>query len=285
MGSHVWRTVYQTIRTVDREIPRVGRRPIYSDVLIVGMYLWSVMHDRPLCWACDRENYASCFRPRRLPSISQFCRRIQIGRCDLILQRVHERLAHLDWASELSFVDGRALTVGPHTKDQDARAGRGAGGFARGYKLHAWSTQDGRIPVWSVMPLNVNEKPVAAEMWRYRTTDGLVLADGEYDARHLYDQVDAEGGQLLTPVSRNAGKGHIPQSAARNRAAWAWKGIAGYVYQTRGTAERTFAHLSAYGGGLAPLQAWVRTLPRVRRWVGAKLIIYHARWNLLKHAV
>lgn len=285
MDSHGWQGVYQTIRAVDREIAGMGRRPVYSDVLIVGMYIWSVAHDRPLCWACDRSNYGSCFRPRRIPSVSQFCRRIQTKRCELILQRVHERLSHIEWPSELSFIDGRALIVGAHSKDPHAKSGPWGNRFARGYKLHAWSAEDGRIPVWSVMPLNVNEKPVAVEMLRYRTTDGLVLADGEYDARHLYDQVEVEGGQLLTPLPKNAGKGHVPQSAARNRMAWAWKGIAGYVYRSRGTAERTFAHLSAYGGGLAPLPAWVRTLPRVRRWIGAKLIIYHARWNIRKNAI
>ena len=285
MDSHGWQAVYQTIRAADREIPRWGRRPKYSDVLIVGMYIWSVAHDRPLCWACDRRNYGSCFRPRGLPSISQFCRRIQSQRCGLILQRMHERLSHIDWASELSFIDGRALIVGAHSKDPHAKSGPWGNRFARGYKLHAWSAEDGRIPVWSVMPLNVSEKLVAAEMLRYRTTDGLVLADGAYDSRHLYDQVEAEDGHLLTPLPKNAGKGHHSQSAARNRMALAWKGIAGYVYRSRGAAERTFAHLSAYGGGLAPLPAWVRTLPRVRRWVGAKLIIYHTRWNVRKNAI
>ena len=32
-----------------------------------------------------------------------------------------------------------------------------------------------------------------------------------------------------------------------------------------------------YGGGLGPLPPWVRTLERARRWVGAKLILHHAR--------
>ena len=282
MDSQVWRVVYQLIRDVHRRMPRYGRRPVYSDALIVAMYLWSVAHDRPLCWACDRRNYSSCFRPRRLPSVSQFCKRIKHERCSQILQRLHERLGHLDWGSELSFVDGRALIVGANSKDPDARAGRAPGGFARGYKLHVWATEDGRIPIWSVMPLNVNEKPVAAELFRYQRTDGLILADGEYDSRALYDQVDADGGQFLTPLPQNAGKGHIPQSPARNRAAEAWSGIAGYVYRSRGRVEGTLAHLSAFGGGLTCLPPWVRRLPRVRRWVGAKLIIYHARWNVRK---
>jgi len=285
MDSHGWHVVYQTIRAADREIPRSGRRPAYSDVLIVSMYIWSVLHDRPLCWACGRSHYGSCFRPRRLPSISQFCRRIQTQRCELILQRVHERLAHIDWATDLSFIDGRALIVGAHSKDPHAQSGPWGKQMARGYKLHAWSAEDGRIPVWSVMPLNVSEKRVAAEMLRYRLTDGFVLADAGYDSGTLYDQIETDGGQLLTPLPKNAGKGHRPQSASRNRAAWAWTGLAGYLYRTRVTAERTFAHLSAYGGGLAPLPAWVRTLPRVRRWIGAKLIIYHARWNVRKNAI
>jgi hypothetical protein len=195
---------------------------------------------------------------------------------------MHETLSHMEWKEDLSFIDGRALPVGPHSKDPDARAGRYSSGFARGYKLHAWVTNDGRIPVWSVMPLNVNEKPVAHEMLRYRYADGLVLADGEYDSRALYDAVDADGGHLLTPLPKNAGKGHGPQSRARNAAAVAWRGIAGYVYRDRCGVERFFAHMSAYGGGFAGLAPWVRTLVRVRRWVGAKLIIHHARWNVRK---
>ena len=54
MDSHVWKAVYQMIRQADRSIPRSGRRTPYSDTLIVGMYVWAVWHDRPLCWACDR---------------------------------------------------------------------------------------------------------------------------------------------------------------------------------------------------------------------------------------
>jgi hypothetical protein len=285
MDSHVWHLIYQTVRRVDREIPRFGRRPTYSDVLIVAMYLWSVAHDRPLCWACDRRSYGGCFRPRRLPSISQFCKRIKTSRCDQILQAVHEHLVHFEWSQEVSFLDGRALLVGAHSKDRDARAGRASGGYGRGYKLHVWAAHDGRIPVWSVMPLSVNEKPVAHEMLRYRWAEELVLADGEYDSRALYDAIATDGGTLLTPLPRHAGKGHTPQSAARNAAARAWTGIAGYVYQDRKGVDRIFAHISAFGGGLAGLAPWVRTLPRVRRWVGAKLIIYHARWNRRRHAV
>jgi hypothetical protein len=246
------------------------------------MYVWSVAHDRPLCWAANRDNHGGCFRPRKLPSNSQFCRRIKTERCARILQSVHEQMVHFEWSQELSFIDGRALLVGANSKDPDARPGRAPGGFGRGYKLHVWAAKDGRIPVWSVTPLNANEKPVAHEMLRYRTAEELVLADSQYDSRALYDAVAHDGGFLLTPVPRNAGKGHSVQSVSRNAAISAWDGIAGYVYKERGGVERIFAHISAFGGGLAGLAPWVRTLHRVRRWVGTKLIIYHARWNLRK---
>jgi hypothetical protein len=41
----------------------------------------------------------------------------------------------------------------------------------------------------------------------------------------------------------------------------------------RSDIERRLGNLCCFGGGLAPLPAWVRTPHRVARWVAAKLII------------
>jgi hypothetical protein len=277
MDSHVWRVVYQAIGRADKVVPRFGRRPQYSDVLIVAIYLWSVAPDRPLCWACDRDHYGGCFRPRKLPSVSQFCRRIQTERCRVLLEHVHAMLARVDEVADLSFLDGRALRVGSHSKDEDAQRGRAGGSFARGYRLHAWATGDGRIPLWSVTPLNVNEKRVAAELVQFGRLSELVLADAGYDSGPLYDAFAERGMYLLTPMFRpNPGGGHHP-SAARLAAAEAWQGVAGYVYRQRTAIERFFGQQGTTGGGLGSLPGWVRTLGRVRRWVGAKLILYHAR--------
>ncbi len=67
MDSNIWRTVSRMVAAVARSIERSGRTPRYIDVLIVAMYVWSVLHDRPLCWACRGENYSICFRPGKLP--------------------------------------------------------------------------------------------------------------------------------------------------------------------------------------------------------------------------
>ena len=57
MDRMIWKLLCAAVRSADRRTPRVGRRPIYTDQQIVKMYLWAVWHDRPLCWACDRDHY------------------------------------------------------------------------------------------------------------------------------------------------------------------------------------------------------------------------------------
>ena len=69
MDKKVWSIITKMIVSVNRSIERTGRRPRYSDVLIMRMYLWAVWPDRPMFWACDRSNYDTLFRPRALPSV------------------------------------------------------------------------------------------------------------------------------------------------------------------------------------------------------------------------
>lgn len=286
MSSQVWKTLYGTIRMVNRSVSRAGRRPTYADTLIVAMYLWTVWHDRPLCWAADRANYHSLFRPRRLPSRSQFCRRIKTPRCQAILGGVYQRLADLDRgdAPRITLMDGRGFRVHSHSTDPDATTGYASGGFARGYKLHALAKENGRFTGIRVTPMNVSEKRVARELIDEHHPKGFLLADQGYESGALYDYADERGVILLTPLFKNAGGGHRPQSAARMFAKTLWDCGGEALYKRRDAIERFFGQLSAFGGGLAPLPAWVRRLERVERWITAKVIIYHARL-LAKEAV
>lgn len=277
MSSPVWRTVYSTIRNVNRSIPRSGRRPVYPDTLIVAMYFWSVFHDRPLCWAAQRCHCRGAFRPRTLPSRSQFCRRIKSPRCQALLQAVYARLARDDEPTPFTYLDGRSLPVGPYTKDPDAERGYHAGQWARGYKLHAIVSEDGRFTQIRIESLNAAETVVAREMMEHASLGGVLLADGNYDDGKLYDAVARRRALLFTPLPENAGGGHRPQSWARLLAARVWESGEPPFYSKRRHVERYFGQTSAFGGGLAPLPAWVRRLERVRRWVMAKITIYHAR--------
>lgn len=276
MSSLEWQELYQIIRRADRLLLRPKRRPVYADTLIVAMYFWAVQHDRPQVWACDRRNYHRPFLPRCLPSVSRFNRRIRTPRCRAILQGV-EAMSRPSKVSGIQLLDGRPLPVGACSKDKQARPGRVYGGFARGYRLHACMSENRYFLAWKVTPLNTAEKRVAVELLRQTRPQGLVLADGNYDAGYLYDTTAGYGGQLLATPRRGAGGGHRRQSPHRRMALYLWKSHETWIRAQRKAIDRFFGQHSSYGGGLSPLPAWVRTPTRVQRWVQAKIILYHVR--------
>src|SRR5439155_11042962 len=124
-----------------------------------------------------------------------------------ILQAVHEDLAASGLASPVGYFDGKPLTVSPVSKDPDAARGHVAGGFAKGYKLHAFVTAtDRRVRVWSVTPLNAAEQTVAVTLCPHlppAPPQSLVMADSNYDAAPLHKALASEaagGRRLLTPL-------------------------------------------------------------------------------------
>ena len=64
----------------------------------------------------------------------------------------------------VSFVDGKPMLVGSHSKDPDARWGHVRRGWAMGYKLHAIYGPDCSPLQAEVMPLNEAEPHVAARL-------------------------------------------------------------------------------------------------------------------------
>lgn len=287
MDRGQWTIVYESIKRHARRLDR-DPRMVFNDAQIVAMYLWSVVHDRPMCWACDRSNYNRLFRPRRLPSVSQFTRRVKSARVRRVLQGVHEDLADGNTPVTLQFVDGKPLVVGVASRDPDARRGKVMGGYAKGYKVHPLMTASRKIRTFALTPLNRHEMHVAAELIASvppMTEGSLLLADGNYDAADFHKLVESRGGRLLTrprgyakhPVTRRQ------MGAARREHNDLWENayeLCSRVYALRVNAESILSALTSYGGGLGPLPAFVRRLPRVTRWVGAKIILYNARVTL-----
>lgn len=285
MDTEVWPVLVAAVKSADRRVGREGRRPRYTDALILKMYLWAVWRDRPLCWACHRAHYNGSFRPRQLPSISQFTRRVKSVRIQRMLDAVNAYLTRTGTAVALAFLDGKPLPVNNWSRDPDARVGWATRGFARGYKLHACATDDGRIHRFSVRPLNEGEAKVARERLTPLPDARLVLADANYDAQPLYQTLGAQGQQLLTPLKRVAVKaGPLKRMGPHRRFAIALYQRLGDAYRTlldvRDQIERIFSALTCFGGGLTTLPPWVRRLDRVTRWVTAKIAIYHARLHL-----
>jgi len=293
MDRDQWRVVLEAVKRAARQLAKSQpreRRPRFADWLIVAMYLWAVAHDRCQTWACDRRHYGGVFRPRGpLPSVSQFNRRVADERTRLVLQRVHRELGGDVTATALSYLDGKPLTVGVASKDPEAAKGHVMGGFAKGYKLHAWMSEDRRIPLWCVTPLNVGEAPVAellVERVRELSGRSLTLADQNYDSSDLHKKLDARGGRLVVwpkgpeklnerhPVTlRQMGPARRELVAAREQV----PSLLRMVLRQRVNAEGVLGNLCGCGGGLTGLPPWVRRLRRVRRWVGGKIILYHAK--------
>jgi hypothetical protein len=289
MDTELWRVLMAAVKSADRRIPRTGRRPRYSDALIAKLYLWTAWLDRPLCWACDPQHYSGIFRPRQLPSVSQFTRRVKSPRVNALLHAVQEYLTRVPQPEPLAFLDGKPLPVSFCSCDPDARIGWATRGFAKGYKLHACATHDGRIAAFVVRPLNEGEAKVARTLLPPVPEAKLILADANYDTRHLYEALGARGQQLLTPLKRIAVRPESLQRMGPHRrvAVSLYQHLgAGYrvLLEPRAEIERILAALTCFGGGLTTLPPWVRGLDRVSRWVNAKIAIYHARLRLRKLA-
>ena len=290
MDRELWLVITGAVDRVVGSISRQGRRPRYSDRLIVLMYLWCAWQNKCLSWACDRIHYNTLFRPRQLPSISQFTRRVKSDACRCILQKVHDDLRRSGAYLPLSFIDAMPLTVSPVSKDPQAKRGHITGGFAKGYKLHAIVNENGRLVIWSVCPLNVDEKTVAAELFARADAAGLgelLLADSAYDAAPLYKINTARNHVMLAPVR---GQKFVPPQGrsqrkmqemgpGRRQALAVWKDhepLTRFVMEERKQIEGVFSVLNVVFG-VGPLPAFVRRTDRVVRWIGAKIILYHAR--------
>lgn len=285
MERELWPLLYRTARAVGRDFSQKYKQ-IPGWVLVVTM-LWAALHDRPVCWACQEANWATTrLRPPRLPSPATMSRRVNGVAVGLLWRAVEQRLRALSTAGPglLALLDGKPLPVGGCTKDRDARYGRGAGVMAKGYKLHTvWST--GPLPdVWEVTPLNADEGAVAGRLLPRLAGTGYLLGDGNYDATELYERAwrGGQGYQLVTPPPK-APPGRRPQSPRRlHSIALMGRPFGPDLYKARIGIEEAFGNLTSFAGGLAPLPAWVRGLPRVRTWVWAKLLINAAR-ILKKH--
>lgn len=200
-----------------------------------------------------------------------------------MIEHVHHRLARSPKPVTLAFIDGKALPISESSKDPDARTGRGNGRFSLGYKLHAFAMEDGRISTFFVHPMNDAEPRVSRERMVPLIPPGLVvLADGNYDSKFLYDGIRERGSLFFAPPRQTPQQRRSwdRTSEARRIAVEIWEQhphFAKQLYQLRGEIERIFSRLTCFGGGLGPLPSWVRRIDRVTLWVTSKIAIYHAR--------
>jgi hypothetical protein len=293
MERERWSELSAAIFDVARAV-KSDPRATHPIDLIVRVYLWAVLHDRPVCWACDPRNWDRRTRPKALPSQPTMSRRTRSEAFDRFLAALARRLRGRDLPALIKRIDGKALPVAIHSKDPDAKIGRGTGGLQKGYKLHAVCGEAPMPEAFEIQPLNVDERVVAVRLMgelRGRG-EGYVLADVNYDSNAVHDAALARGCQLLAyrrkdrRYTSTARRRHSPGrlrsidllEPGPNRPCAFGRGM----LANRRAIERTFGNATWFGGGLT-LPPFVRRLHRVRAWVTAKLLINAARIRRRRH--
>jgi len=180
------------LRAVGRR--RTDRRQRYTDGTIFAVHAWAVLNDRPVSWACRRENWPRGLWRGSLPSQSQMSRRLRRQRFEQLSRRIEQAVIRSGRRPSLAYaVDGKPLPIASHSNDRQAGYGRGVGGKAYGYKLHAIVDTKGVVWSWRVAPMNKDERPMARRMVRELTQPGYLLADANYDSNALFADADARG--------------------------------------------------------------------------------------------
>jgi hypothetical protein len=268
-----WLELYRLAKELGKDFPG---GVFYPSWVIVGVFLWAAVHDRPVSWACRREHWPVRSEIRFLPSQSVMSRRLRTKAVRGLLAAMEKTLRERGEPHWIKVIDSKPLTVGNYSKDPDARWGRATKhGFARGYKLHAvWG--GGPLPeAWLVAPMNTADTQAARQLVPTLSGSGYLLGDGQYDSNQLYDLAGKHDHQLVAPRRKTAkGLGHHKHSPYRLRAIELQKHLFGEALtEERTDIERMFGGLTCFGGGLAPLPSWVRRQHRVELWVQAKLLI------------
>ena len=283
MERELWNALYWLARRQDK--PWGNWRYSHSDVLAV--YFWAVVHDRPVVWAAIAAHWPADLRPALFPPQSTLSRRLRTPEIVDLMVAVEQHLLALQaiGCQWICMIDAKPLAVSGVSKDPDVGYGRGAGGQQKGYKFYAvWRA--GPMPVaWGLAPMNQSEKTMARHLIPSLPGSGYLLGDTQYDVNGLYDLAAQTEYQLIaqkTPDRGQGGLGHRRQSPFRLRSMELLRTSFGRaLYRQRNAMECRFGTLTCFGGGRAPLPAWVRRFSRVRNWVHAKILVAGARWVLI----
>src|SRR5262249_38840011 len=130
MERELWHLLYCLVKQLDKECG--AWKFSAGDILLA--FLWCAIHDRPMSWGVDKNNWPSDLRPRCLPSQSTESRRMRTPAVQQLMIEMEEIWLALSGVGAwwMRVIDGKALTVSGVSKDPDAAYGRGAGGKQKG---------------------------------------------------------------------------------------------------------------------------------------------------------
>jgi hypothetical protein len=278
MEAELWKQVYKLVTEMAKGKKIKGA--IYTDGDIILTYMWAVLHDRPIYWACKKVNWPIYYRRRSLPYPSTMTRRLRRAGLQRLLCDIEKSLVNRFPRSVCRWIDGKPLPIGGCSKDKQSSFGFGASCICKGYKLYAIADPKQGFVHWKIFAMNHNEAKIAPDLIKKLDKGGYLVGDSAYDKNKLYDLAGQRSIQLIAPRRKGKALGHRRHSPYRIQAREIIKLPFGEnLLAARTGIERMFGNLVTFGGGLKPLPHWVRTLFRVEMWVRAKMILYHL-WRL-----
>ena len=286
MERQLWKVI---LRLLDEVYKPTGEGGLtYTSRRIVEIWVWSVIYDRPVSWACRPGNWPLEYRRDGFPSNTTMSRRLRSRRVKALLEIIEERMLRPNGLAGIVWmIDGKPMPISGCSKDRQAGYGKAAGAKAKGYKLHVILGKNDNVAAWRVAPMNKDERVMARRMLLASDLQGYVVADSNYDSNKLHHICDVKGNlQLVAPrrYGKHRGHGHRKQTPGRMRSKEILENPFPYfgngLLALRKHIERFYGTLTNWGGALTCLPPWVRTHRRVHRWIQAKLILNAARIRL-----
>jgi hypothetical protein len=283
-------------RLVDQVSPHGRRqRQQFADRVIVKVYVYATLCDRPVSFACDAAHWDAALLDEvvgdALPSQPTMSRRLRtVG----VLQTVERAMQLLADDCDcgvgvgvglVKAIDSKPLRVGAYSKDTDALRGRAAGEMGRGYKLHACRRGGRFVGRMLITPMNTSDQVAAAALIPHLSGAGYLAGDNGYDANAVHELAAAHGHQLVAPPrASNVGVYDARRNAPQRLRSLEMldpalhpgdrgggrESFGQSLMRYRKSIERGFGHAAMHGLFAPP--PWVRRPHRVALWAATKLI-------------
>src|SRR5262245_63845043 len=111
MEGELWKEIYRAVRALGKG--RGPRRHMYTDADIVLVYLWAVLHERPMTWALDRRHWRGELRRPRRPSAATLSERLRTAGVQQLLRQTEECWRPVIGPGRREFwIDAKPLPIG-----------------------------------------------------------------------------------------------------------------------------------------------------------------------------
>src|SRR5438045_1454739 len=124
MEHQLWQSIVAVLATLNKS--RKATVFDFSDEDIVRVYYWSVLHDRPVIWACNPKHWPLCHRRQKLPSPATMSRRLRTPSVQTLLNALEQRVVAPKQPGLFWMIDGKPLPISGCSKDRQAGYGRAA---------------------------------------------------------------------------------------------------------------------------------------------------------------